>query len=359
MSNVWSKLINLTKNVSGVLPIANGGTNKALTLAAGGVVWTDADSFEVSAAGTSGHVLVSAGTSAPAYALIVDANVSGSAAITGSKIATAGALGTTTGVVTTFVPTIKSSVKSVTAGNSYTVLDNDGFDVVLVATGTSSNSTITLPTAADNAGRRLLVKKTDTASSTKTVIIDGEGAETIDGAATLTLLNQYDEAVIVCDGTAWYRFSAPKAGIWTTYTPTIGNLGGGDPTGYTVGAFYRLVGDSLEVMFQFAKSGTAGAGTTAVTITLPTSPISLTIDSTKLPSTTTDKSSFGSVYTNSSTQAKTVVSVTYTATVNTTVKLHTVLDNSDFSGQNVDANMQVYGRFTVPCSELSGTVGPN
>ena len=49
------------------LPIASGGTAKALTLAAGAVVWTDADSFEVTAAGTSGQCLKSGGTGTPTW----------------------------------------------------------------------------------------------------------------------------------------------------------------------------------------------------------------------------------------------------------------------------------------------------
>jgi hypothetical protein len=60
--------VTLTSEVSGVLPLANGGTNKALTAATGGVVYTDADSQEVTAAGTSGQYLKSNGSSAPAFA---------------------------------------------------------------------------------------------------------------------------------------------------------------------------------------------------------------------------------------------------------------------------------------------------
>src|SRR3989344_5391392 len=59
--------VSLTADVTGVLPIANGGTNKALTLAAGAVVWADADSFEVTAAGTAGQALISGGTTTPTW----------------------------------------------------------------------------------------------------------------------------------------------------------------------------------------------------------------------------------------------------------------------------------------------------
>ena len=49
------------------LGLSKGGTNKNLTAVAGGVVWTDADSMEVSAAGTSGQYLKSNGSSAPSW----------------------------------------------------------------------------------------------------------------------------------------------------------------------------------------------------------------------------------------------------------------------------------------------------
>lgn len=59
--------INVSTDATGVLPIANGGTNKALTLSAGGVPYFDADSFEVLSAGSSGQVLTSGGTGAPTW----------------------------------------------------------------------------------------------------------------------------------------------------------------------------------------------------------------------------------------------------------------------------------------------------
>ena len=52
----------LTTGVTGVLPLANGGTNKNMAAVAGGVVYTDADSQEVSAAGNAGEVLTSTGS---------------------------------------------------------------------------------------------------------------------------------------------------------------------------------------------------------------------------------------------------------------------------------------------------------
>lgn len=85
--------------------------------------------------------------------------------------------------------------------DSYTVTDSDGVYGIFVTTG-ASNRTVTLPTAANNNGRELLIKKVDSGSGT--VIIDGEGAETIDGVATHTLVQQYDYMKIICNSTTWF-----------------------------------------------------------------------------------------------------------------------------------------------------------
>ena len=57
-----------------VLPLSKGGTEKALTAVAGGFVYTDADSQEVSAAGTAGQLIKSNGTSAPTWGDIPTSN---------------------------------------------------------------------------------------------------------------------------------------------------------------------------------------------------------------------------------------------------------------------------------------------
>jgi hypothetical protein len=60
--------VSLTTEVTGVLPLASGGTNKNLTASNGGIVYTDADSMEVLAASaTSGNVLISGGAGAPSW----------------------------------------------------------------------------------------------------------------------------------------------------------------------------------------------------------------------------------------------------------------------------------------------------
>jgi hypothetical protein len=66
--------VSLTGDVSGVLPLANGGTNKNMTAVNGGIIYTDADSQEVLAAGANGQVLQSNGASPPSW---VNKSISG------------------------------------------------------------------------------------------------------------------------------------------------------------------------------------------------------------------------------------------------------------------------------------------
>lgn len=62
----WGK-IGLTTHVSGILPLANGGTNANLTAVNGGVVYSTASAFGITAAGTSGQLLTSTGAGAPTW----------------------------------------------------------------------------------------------------------------------------------------------------------------------------------------------------------------------------------------------------------------------------------------------------
>ena len=62
--------------------------------------------------------------------------------------------------------------------------------------------TVALPAAASSAGRVLNIKKMD--SSVNTVTIDPNGAEQIDGAATLVINEQFRSIQCQCDGSNWF-----------------------------------------------------------------------------------------------------------------------------------------------------------
>jgi hypothetical protein len=72
----------------------------------------------------------------------------------------------------------------------------------------SGNVTITLPAAAsvynstDDVGRIYTIKKIDTDANR--VVIDGNGSETIDGAATAVITTQYESVTIQSDGSNWH-----------------------------------------------------------------------------------------------------------------------------------------------------------
>jgi hypothetical protein len=80
----------LTANVVGILPVANGGTNSLATPTAGGISYGTGTAYEYTAAGASGQVLTSAGASTPTWEtptpgsliLLATATASGAAYVT-------------------------------------------------------------------------------------------------------------------------------------------------------------------------------------------------------------------------------------------------------------------------------------
>jgi hypothetical protein len=74
-------------------------------------------------------------------------------------------------------------------------------DFVLMTTG-ATDKTVTLPAAASNTNAIIEIKKVDAGAGN--LIIDGNGAETIDGLTTQTILTQYTSLTLHCDGTEWW-----------------------------------------------------------------------------------------------------------------------------------------------------------
>ena len=93
-----------TPNITftGVLPIANGGTNGTDAATLGGIVYTNATQYKVLAAGTSGQVLTSGGTASPTWATPTTGTVTSVAltvpsflSVSGSPITSSGTLAVT------------------------------------------------------------------------------------------------------------------------------------------------------------------------------------------------------------------------------------------------------------------------
>lgn len=74
-------------------------------------------------------------------------------------------------------------------------------DDLILADASSAGFTLTLPAISGIAGRVFVIKKTD--SSANAVLIDGNGAETIDGEDNFQLYNQYESVRLVATSTGW------------------------------------------------------------------------------------------------------------------------------------------------------------
>ena len=92
------------------------------------------------------------------------------------------------------------NLEEITGVSVNTTLDETYHTVLVDATGGAR--TITLPPAAAHLHRIYNIKKIDV--SVNAVTIDGNGGETIEGAATQTLPNQWDAYTIQSNGTAWF-----------------------------------------------------------------------------------------------------------------------------------------------------------
>lgn len=84
---------------------------------------------------------------------------------------------------------------------NYTISALDGKDVLILCDASAGTVTVSLYTAVGNAGRKISVKKTDT--STNSCTLDANGSQTIDGALTASMANQYQNVEIVSDNANW------------------------------------------------------------------------------------------------------------------------------------------------------------
>lgn len=230
--------ITLSGDVSGVLPLANGGTANAISSIAGGAVYMTASVMSVTAQGISGQYLKSEGANAPIW-----------------------------------TSTLNGQANIVNKTTTYTAVTTD--DVITVTTG--SAWTLTLYAASGNAGRVLRIKKTS--SDLNALTIDGNASETIDGATTTSINTQYEEVTIVCDGSNWHILSRSYPSVWVAYTPTF--VGFGTPT--QVNVFSRRVGDSLELRGTFS-TGTVTAAIASITLGYGGTNANVTLNTSKVAS---------------------------------------------------------------------------
>lgn len=119
-------------------------------------------------------------------------------------------------------------------------------DDIILCSASGGAWTLTLPAAAASKGKVYRIIKTD--SSANAVTVDGNGAETIDGATTTALNAQYNSLTITCDGSAWYSIGRERL-------PTIQKFTSGSGT-YTTPAAVK----HIKVLAIGGGGGGGGSG---------------------------------------------------------------------------------------------------
>ena len=214
----WGK-IGLTTHVSGVLPIANGGTNGSATPTAYGVAYGDGSAYVFTAAGTTGQVLTATTGSAPTWAAPATSGTVTSVSVVSAN----GFAGTVATPTSTPAITLTTSVTGVLKGNgtaiSAAVVNTDYFapsapvtktadftvavtDVWLINNKTGSTCTVTLPAASSWSGRvlRFLNYQAQTVVSASSNVVPLTGGA---AATSILLASTGDQTTLVSDGSNW------------------------------------------------------------------------------------------------------------------------------------------------------------
>lgn len=110
----------------------------------------------------------------------------------------------------------RTSVDDEKQTTTYTTTPNttSGEEVALVDTSTiGAASTLTLASADANAGNQVLVVDSTGTAASNLITVDTEGAETIDGASSTIIDDQYGSALFTSDGSNWFIAGGTAAGV--------------------------------------------------------------------------------------------------------------------------------------------------
>jgi hypothetical protein len=140
-----------------------------------------------------------------------------------------------------------AGIQSYTAG-AITLANGD--ETILV-NSTAGASSMTLPTAANNKGKMLRIKKTD--SSANAITISTTGGQTVDGLTSVVLGTQYATLEVISDGTNW---SMIQPGYAPSQTLINGGASASSATTYTstptpaFGAYYTGMFVSFKAVLE-------------------------------------------------------------------------------------------------------------
>ena len=252
----WGK-IGLTTHVSGVLPVANGGTNATATPIAGAVAYGTGTAYAFTASGSAGQVLTSAGAGVPIWATNAGGDVTGPASSTDNAIArfdgTTGKLiqnsvttiddtGAITGI-TTLAASTSVTTPIVLASNSagLSLKNASGTTQMSVGAGGGDNMSINVSTNLNGTNAQIDISPTGTGhvhikpSGTGSVEVAPTNVGTIDnmtiGATTPKNASVVDLSVTgtlsfdAAQGTAGQVLTSAGTGVTPTWTtPTTGTV---------------------------------------------------------------------------------------------------------------------------------------
>lgn len=140
----------------------------------------------------------------------------------------------------TFDNFMKSQRTLLEKSADYTILDTDINPIILVD-GAGTDVTITLPTLADNQNALItIIQAEDVLVTPADIIIDGEGAETINGETSLTFFKRHDSITLFGAPNEWIILSTTWQRARTDLvSSSFTALAGVDQ--YIVIAFFGLV----------------------------------------------------------------------------------------------------------------------
>lgn len=153
---------------------------------------------------------------------------------------------------------------AVTKSGNATLTDTE---LIVSVSASGANRTMTLPASSGRTGKIYLIQKSD--SSTNTVTIDPNSSETINGASTLVLTQQYQTVMIWCDGSNWFtqpsnpervgKALANGTGAQTVFTIAHGlgstpSYASVDCSSHAIARTFTADGTNITVTFSSAPS---------------------------------------------------------------------------------------------------------
>jgi len=176
-------LLGLTDQVTGVLPVANGGTNSSTALNNNRVMVSSTGAIAEAAAITGNRALASDANGIPVAATTTDTEL--------------GYVNGVTSAIQTQFDNIRAIRGNVSISSDVTLTDQR-----LHLVNTSAARSLALPAAA--ADLYLVVKDVTGSAQTNNITLTTPGAETIDGGATYVMDANYDSVTVVSDGTNFF-----------------------------------------------------------------------------------------------------------------------------------------------------------